>query len=195
MGNGISSFNPTQNTSNVDEKISNIELKYNILVIGDRGVGKTSLLSKYFDDQFDDSYESTMSIDLKTQKIRMDDNRLCQLHIWDYSGALLEVRFKTVTIHYYRGAHGIIIVYDVNERNTFTNVERWMKDIKEFSKETVAIILVGNKIDLINRQVTFDEGKQLALSHNIPFIEVSAKNRTNLDEPFLSIIKNLPNLN
>lgn len=107
------------------------------------------------------------------------------MQIWDTAG---QDRFRTLTSSYYRGAHGIIIVYDVTSRDSFDNVRQWMKEIEKFASEHVNKLLVGNKWDLEEqREVTTDEGKDLAKKFDIPFLEVSAKNAVCVDETFTTM--------
>jgi len=184
--------NTLQTINKQQERKSEYDFQFNVMLIGDSGVGKSSLLLRYSDDQFIESFISTLGVDLKIKTITTDDNKYCKLQLWDTAG---QERFRTITASYYRGAHGIIIVYDVTERPTFINVERWMKEIQKYAKENVEIILIGNKSDLQDRQVTFEEGKQLATNLNLPFLEVSAKNRTNVDETFKRLINKLRGIN
>ena len=107
---------------------------------------------------------------------------MVKLQIWDTAG---QERFRTITSSYYRGAHGIIIVYDVTDRQSFENVEHWLKEIDRYANVTVNKLLVGNKCDLQSKKVvTFDEGKALADKHGIKFMESSAKNAHNVEQAF-----------
>jgi len=100
---------------------------------------------------------------------------------WDTAG---QERFRTLTSSYYRGAHGIIIVYDVTNRESFDNVRQWMQEIDKFASESVNKLLVGNKCDLDSREITTEEGQELSKQFDVPFLEVSAKNSTNIEETF-----------
>ena len=107
---------------------------------------------------------------------------MSNLRQWDTAG---QERFRTLTSSYYRGAHGIIIVYDVTNKESFDNVRQWMQEIEKFAADSVIKLLVGNKCDLEEkREVAFDEGQELAKQFNVPFLEVSAKNSTNIEETF-----------
>ena len=113
------------------------------------------------------------------------DNQNVKLQIWDTAG---QERFRTLTASYYRGAHGIIIVYDVTDRETFENVRQWMHEIERFANDTVCKVLVGNKSDLEDRRkVAREEGEELARHYGIPFLETSAKNNRSVEESFVTM--------
>ena len=121
------------------------------------------------------------------QKIRTVelDAKTIKLQIWDTAG---QERFRTITSSYYRGAHGIIVVYDVTDAESFNNVKQWLHEIDRYANENVNKLLVGNKSDLQNkRAVTYEQGKELADSLNIEFLETSAKNSTNVEKAFMAM--------
>lgn len=121
------------------------------------------------------------------QKIKTVDvqSKVVKLQIWDTAG---QEKFRTITSSYYRGAHGVIVVYDVTRRETFNNVRNWMNEISKYASESVNKLLIGNKCDNdSNRQVSFEEGKELADSLGIPFMESSAKTSENVEKVFISI--------
>jgi Ras-related protein Rab-1A len=164
------------------------DLLFKILIIGDSGVGKSCLLLKFTDRYFNDSYISTIGVDFKIQTIQLD-NKIIKLQIWDTAG---QDRFKTITTSYYRGSHGIVIVYDITDKESFLNVHNWLEEINKYASDNVKILLVGNKCDLQNhRQVSIQEGKELANRLNIPFIEASAKDSTNVQQLFINLAKTL----
>ena len=118
----------------------------------------------------------------------MDQNRI-KLQIWDTAG---QERFRTLTASYYRGAHGIIIVYDVTDRETFESVRQWMSEIDRFANENVCKVLVGNKCDLNDRrQVAREEAEELARSFGMPHIETSAKSNLCVEDCFLTMAKQI----
>ena len=114
---------------------------------------------------------------------------MVKLQIWDTAG---QERFRTITSSYYRGAHGIIVVYDVTERESFDCVKQWMNEIDRYATENVNRLLVGNKCDLdAQRQVTYDEGAEMAKSFRIKFLECSAKNSHNVEESFVTMAREI----
>eukprot|EP00494_Astrolonche_serrata_P028890 UN29157 len=126
-----------------------------LLLVGDSGVGKTCLLLSFTSEEFDSDSRSTIGVDLKVKILNVRGQR-AKLTIWDTAG---QEQFRTLTSAYYRGAHGVILVYDVTRENTFKNIREWLKEVEIFStKENVIKALVGNKIDLSKRQVTREEG-------------------------------------
>jgi Ras-related protein Rab-1A len=160
------------------------DLLFKILIIGDSGVGKSCLLLKFTDRYFNDSYISTIGVDFKIQTIQLD-NKIIKLQIWDTAG---QDRFKTITTSYYRGSHGIVIVYDITDKESFLNVHNWLEEINKYASYKVKILLVGNKCDLEKeRQVSIQEGQELANKLNIPFIEASAKDSTNVQQLFIKL--------
>lgn len=161
---------------------------FKLLLIGDSGVGKSCLLLRFADDTYTDSYISTIGVDFKIKTVEMD-SKIVKLQIWDTAG---QERFKTITSSYYRGAHGIIIVYDVTDPESFNNVRNWMQEIDKYAAENVNKLLVGNKCDMVAKKaVSYEEGKELADSHGIRFIETSAKNAHNVEAAFCVMAKEL----
>lgn len=124
-------------------------------------------------------------MDFKTKNILLDGKKI-HMQIWDTAG---QDRFRTITKNYYKGAHGIIMAYSINDRNSFLNIDNWMKQIKDNASETVAIILVATKCDMPDRSVQFVEGKKMADYYGVPYIETSAKNDTNVEEAFEIIVR------
>jgi small GTP-binding protein len=131
---------------------------------------------------------NSIGVDFKLKNIEIDSKKI-KLQIWDTAG---QERFKTITTSYYKGAHAILIVFDITDRESFEHVRNWMADIDKFAKEGVLRILVGNKCDLENsRQVRKEEGNEIANKYGIKYIETSAKETTNIEDLFISTAKNL----
>ena len=144
---------------------------FKLLLIGDSGVGKSCLLLRFADDTYTESYISTIGVDFKIRTIQLEGKTI-KLQIWDTAG---QERFRTITSSYYRGAHGIIVVYDVTEMETFNNVKQWLHEIDRYASEGVNKLLVGNKADLVTKkQVETQAAKEFADSLGIPFLEVPA---------------------
>ena len=156
-----------------------------LLMIGDSGVGKSCLLLRFSDDSFSKNFITTIGIDFKLKTIEIDSKRI-KLQIWDTAG---QERFRTITTAYYRGAMGIILVYDITEEQTFLNIRNWIRNIDQnTSPNQVEKILIGNKCDLNDeRQVSVEKGQNLADEYNIKFFEASAKNDTNVQEAFINL--------
>ncbi|KPP70071.1 hypothetical protein Z043_111128 [Scleropages formosus] len=136
------------------------------------------------DDTYTESYISTIGVDFKIRTIEME-GKTVKLQIWDTAG---QERFRTITSSYYRGAHGIIIVYDVTDQESFNNVKQWLQEIDRYACENVSKLLVGNKCDLASKKVVdFTTGKEYAMSLQIPFLETSAKNASNVEKAFFTM--------
>ncbi|XP_037596882.1 ras-related protein Rab-18 isoform X2 [Cebus imitator] len=172
-----------------------------ILIIGESGVGKSSLLLRFTDDTFDPELAATIGVDFKVKTISVDGNKAklaiwVTLHwqtenfflkgqiefspalkwpIWQYDTAGQE-RFRTLTPSYYRGAQGVILVYDVTRRDTFVKLDNWLNELETYcTRNDIVNMLVGNKIDKENREVDRNEGLKFARKHSMLFIEASAK--------------------
>jgi len=163
---------------------------FKLLLIGDSGVGKSCLLLRFADDTYTESYISTIGVDFKIRTIELNGKTI-KLQIWDTAG---QERFRTITSSYYRGAHGIIVVYDITDQVSFNNVKQWMQEIDRYACENVNKLLVGNKSDLINkRAVDLNAAKEFADALGIPFLETSAKNATNVEQAFLTMAGEIKN--
>jgi len=159
---------------------------FKLLLIGDSGVGKSSLLLRFADNTFSDSFIATIGVDFKIRTIDLNGAQV-KLQIWDTAG---QERFRTITSSYYRGAHGIIVVYDITNPDSFANVRKWLQEINRYASENVQKILVGNKCDLVSeRKVSYEDAKELADELGVTFLETSAKNATNVDVAFENMAK------
>ncbi|XP_031625973.1 ras-related protein Rab-35 [Contarinia nasturtii] len=158
---------------------------FKLLIIGDSGVGKSSLLLRFADNTFSNSYITTIGVDFKIRTVDIEGKRV-KLQIWDTAG---QERFRTITSTYYRGTHGVIIVYDVTNGESFANVKRWLQEI-EHNCDVVNKVLVGNKNDDPNQKVVITEDAQrFAKQMDIQLFETSAKDNLNVEEMFLAITK------
>ncbi|KAK0410561.1 hypothetical protein QR680_005196 [Steinernema hermaphroditum] len=163
---------------------------FKLLLIGDSGVGKSCLLLRFADDTYTESYISTIGVDFKIRTIELED-KVIKLQIWDTAG---QERFRTITSSYYRGAHGIIVVYDITDQESFNNVKQWLQEIDRYACENVNKLLVGNKCDLNNkRAVEHNIAKEYADQLGIPFLETSAKSSTNVEQAFLTMAGEIKN--
>jgi len=161
---------------------------FKILLIGDAGVGKSCLLRRFKDDCFTDQYSSTNGVDLKLRNIEQDGKTI-KLQIWDTAG---QEDLRTITSSYYQGAHGIIVVYDTSDMESFNNVNHWLQEIDRYAAAGVNKLLVGNKSDA-KRQVETTAAKDLAESLSIPFIETSAKSADNVELAFTTMASEIRN--
>mmetsp|Transcript_24290 Transcript_24290/g.26984 ORF Transcript_24290/g.26984 Transcript_24290/m.26984 type:complete len:201 (+) Transcript_24290:25-627(+) len=155
---------------------------FKILLIGDSAVGKSSLLLRFADQAFNTSFISTIGVDFKIRTVDMEGKKV-KLQIWDTAG---QEKFRTITSSYYRGAHGIIVVYDVTNENSFEHVESWLEEIEKYCSGSVQKLLVGNKSDL-PKAVPTATAEGFANERDVLFMETSAKNNTNVDETFLKL--------
>lgn len=157
---------------------------FKLLLIGDSGVGKSCLLLRFADDTYTESYISTIGVDFKIRTINLD-GKVIKLQIWDTAG---QERFRTITSSYYRGAHGIIVVYDCTDMETFNNLKQWLEEIDRYACDNVNKLLVGNKNDkTANKTVDYEIAKEYADHLKIPFLETSAKNGSNVEQAFLTM--------
>eukprot|EP00922_Rhytidocystis_sp_ex-Travisia-forbesii_P037537 GHVS01055947.1.p1 GENE.GHVS01055947.1~~GHVS01055947.1.p1 ORF type:complete len:253 (-),score=33.60 GHVS01055947.1:282-1040(-) len=155
-----------------------------LLLLGDSAVGKSSLLMRFCEQRFDNSFVLTIGVDFKTKVVQSGDKKL-KLQVWDTAG---QERFRTITPAYFRSAMGVVLTYDVTNATTFANLRRWMKNVEDYTDANVQIILIGNKCDLENkREIPRQKGEDLAAEYSMPFFESSAKQNLNVDAAFLCI--------
>lgn len=164
---------------------------FKILILGDSSVGKTCLLLRYTENKFANHYFTTIGLDCKFKSLKIDD-KLIGLSIYDTAG---QERFRTITKSYYHGCHGIILVYDIENPDTFNSISTWIEQIKPNIDKNVTKILIGNKCDSTNRKVVFDEGKKLSQEFNMIFFETSALTGENVNEVFECMVRDLLNKN
>ena len=164
------------------------EITFKILLLGDSSVGKTCFLKRYTDNTFQDAYLSTIGFDFKFKTVTLKSGKKVKVQLWDTAG---QERFRTIAKSYYKGAHGIILIYDVTNRKTFENIRKWLNQIKEETSNKISIILVANKIDCDadSRLVSKEEGEYLAKNANLPIYEASAKESINVNESFQFLIE------
>ncbi|KAF2213168.1 hypothetical protein CERZMDRAFT_120977 [Cercospora zeae-maydis SCOH1-5] len=182
---------PTTPLPTYDESeaaLNRYDYLFKLLLIGDSGVGKSCLLLRFADDTYTESYISTIGVDFKIRTIELD-GKTVKLQIWDTAG---QERFRTITSSYYRGAHGICVVYDVTDMDSFNNVKQWLQEIDRYATEGVNKLLVGNKSDMSDKKVVeYTVAKEFADSLGIPFLETSAKNASNVEQAFLTMARQI----
>jgi len=160
------------------------DLLFKLLLIGDSGVGKTCILFRFSDDAFNTTFISTIGIDFKIKTVELRGKKI-KLQIWDTAG---QERFHTITTSYYRGAMGIMLVYDITQPKTFDNIAKWLRNIDEHANEDVEKMILGNKCDMEDkRMVSKERGESIAREHGIRFLETSAKANVNIERSFLDL--------
>ena len=158
---------------------------FKLVLIGDSGVGKTNILSRYLTNQFSASTQPTVGVEFGSKIIKKGE-KLIKLQIWDTAG---QERYKSITSAYYKGAKGAFVVYDISRKSTFDNVDKWINELKNNGSEDVFILLVGNKSDLNDqREISEEEVKKKAEVYNIAFCETSALKGNNIEFAFESLI-------
>lgn len=158
-----------------------------IVLIGDAGVGKSSFLLQYTEQRFSPSYMSTIGVDFKLKNIEVDGTPI-MLQIWDTAG---QERFRTIAISYYKNAEAAVLMYDCTNADSFEHIKDWNEQLMIHGIEGVRRIIIGNKSDLPNRKVTFDEGQRLASELGAKFMETSALLGQNINETFDTVAKDI----
>ena len=163
------------------------DLKFKLILLGDSGVGKTNLISRYISNSFDENTRATIGVEFFCKNYRINHKKLIKVEIWDTAG---QERYKAITSVYYKGAKGAFIVYDITSRKSFENIDKWIGEINEKTSNEVKIIIIGNKTDLNNeREITREEALVKFEDRDIPIIETSALEDTNVNEAFINLIK------
>lgn len=158
---------------------------FKVVLIGDSGVGKSNLLSRFTRNEFNLESKSTIGVEFATRSIQVD-GRTIKAQIWDTAG---QERYRAITAAYYRGAVGALLVYDIAKHLTYENVERWLKELRDHADSNIVIMLVGNKSDLRHlRAVPTEEAKAYAERNGLSFIETSALDSTNVEQAFTNIL-------
>ena len=170
------------------DKSFNYDMIFKIVLMGDASVGKTNILSKYLNDEFDPNSKATVGVEFATKNFTIEEN-VIKAQIWDTAG---QERYRSITSAYYKGAKGCLLVYDITRKATFETIDKWISELKSTSDNNLTILLIGNKCDLESqRQVTKIEAEEKAKYHNIAFMETSALDGTNLDKAFDVLINDV----
>ena len=157
-------------------------------MIGDSGVGKSCLLLRFADDVFNETYITTIGVDFKLKSLKIDGSDV-KLQIWDTAG---QERFRTITASYYRGAQGIIIVYDVTDIQSFNHVKQWLEEIEGNASQNVVKMLVGNKNDKdAVKAVTTEQAEEFAKQEGLKFFETSAKESINVETAYVELAREI----
>ncbi len=161
---------------------------FKVVLIGDSGVGKSNLLSRFTRNEFNLESKSTIGVEFATKNIQAD-NKIIKAQIWDTAG---QERYRAITSAYYRGAVGALLVYDISKRSSYDNVSRWLKELRDHADQNIVIMLVGNKKDLRHmRQIQTDEAKEFCKQNKLFFIETSALADSNVGTAFETILKEI----
>ena len=164
----------------------NYDFIFKVLLLGNSDVGKSSLILRYVDQVWSDTFVPTIGVDFKVKTLELQ-NKQIKMQIWDTAG---QERFRNVISSYFRGAHGILLIYDVTNRDSFKNLESWLIEIEQNSSENVLKVLIGNKNDLVDdKEIKTEEGQAFANRNGMQFIETSAKENTNVTEAFECLAK------
>ena len=186
----IKDNNPEKNDD--EEDITNKDIiEFKIILIGSVSVGKTSIFNKFTTGKFSTLYNSTITAECKSKFLKVNKNLYAKLVIWDTCGS---ENFRSVTKQYYRGADGAIVIFDLTDQNSFNDLKKWIKDIKNYGEKDIQILIVGNKLDLFNqRKVTQSQANNFCKENNYKYIESSAKDGTNLLKIFEELTFDLTN--
>ena len=174
--------NPNNNSD------QNYEFIFKVLLLGNSNVGKSSIFLRFVDDIWNDTFVPTIGVDFKIKTFEIDSKKI-KMQIWDTAG---QERFKNIIASYYRGAHGILLLYDVTDKDSFKNLSNWLIEIEKNASKNVLRVLIGNKCDLEEKRViSFNQGKEFADTYGLKFIETSAKKNLNVTEAFETLGREL----
>jgi small GTP-binding protein len=155
-----------------------------LLIIGESAVGKSCLLLRFAENKFTENFLTTIGIDFKVRHVEIENTKV-RLQVWDTAG---QEKFRTITKAYYRGAHGILLVYDVTSVDSFDQTRQWMKSIQDNTTDPVSVIFVGNKCDM-ERRVPLEDAQALANEFGVEYYETSAKDGRNVESTFFRLAK------
>ena len=162
--------------------------QFKIILIGDSNVGKTSLINRFMGFEFQENYACTINADFKIKTLSIDQSTGAELTVWDTCG---QEKFRSLTRQYFKDAHGILLVYDVSNENSFKGLNLWLNEIRNNTKNAVSIVLVGNKIDIFDRKISQKEGNDYALKNKLLYVETSSKEGINIDSPFENLANDI----
>ena len=166
-----------------------VEFVFKILLLGDSEVGKSCFLMRYSDNVFVENYITTIGLDYKLKNVKLDSGKTIKVQLWDTAG---QDKYRTIAKNYFKGSHGILLLYDITKQSSFNNIREWIQDIREEVSPKAIIFLIGNKIDLADqRKISKEKGIELAEEYKLPFFEASAKSGENVDEVFKALYKKI----
>ena len=162
---------------------------FKVLLLGDSTVGKTCFLMRFTENTFQEIHMSTIGLDYRFKKMTLENQEVATVQIWDTAG---QDRFRAITKNYYKGAHGILLIYDVTNQKSFDNVKNWVGQIRENASEKAIIYIVGNKVDdTAHRVVSKEQGEETAKEFNLKFYEASAKEDINIAPTFQALVNDI----
>ena len=183
----VNEFNSTKIQNNYSVDRVTYELK--IILVGNSGVGKTSLLGRFIGNEFNTNYNCTVSVEFKTKYLSIDAFTAANLVIWDTCG---QERYRSLTKSYFKDAHGILLIYDVSDEKSFEDLDLWLKEIKEIAPEKSSILLVGNKVDL-PRVISIQDVNDFAIKNKLQYVEVSCLEGRFIETPFQNLSSDIVN--
>ena len=164
------------------------EMMIKVILIGDSGVGKTNIMSKFLNNQFLEDSKATVGVEFGS-KLFIQQGHKIKAQIWDTAG---QEKYKAITSAYYKGSKGALVIYDITQKETFANIEKWVNDLKCKGDPKITIIIIGNKNDLEEkRQISKEQGEEKAKSFGCAFLETSAFSGDNIEKAFEMMVKEI----
>ena len=175
-------------TPNPNQGDKDYEFIFKVLFLGNSNVGKSSLFLRFVDDIWNDTFVPTIGVDFKIKTLEIDQKKV-KLQIWDTAG---QERFKNIISSYYRGVHGILLIYDVTDKDSFKNLNNWLIEIEKNANKNVVKVLIGNKADLEDKRIiSYNQGKEFADMYGLKYIETSAKKNINVRDAFETLAREI----
>ena len=176
------------NIEDVSSSDEREDYKLKVVIVGDSGVGKSNLIKRFTTNEFNEHSKATVGVEFLSRSYKIND-KIFKIEMWDTAG---QERYKSITAAYYKGAKGALIVYDTTSAKSFENVDKWLGEIKEKAGKDIKLIIIGNKIDLKDKKViTTEQALTRAKELDIPLMETSAKDATNVKEAFHDLLKEM----
>ena len=164
------------------------EMMIKVILIGDSGVGKTNIMSKFLKNQFLEDSKATVGVEFGS-KLFIQQGHKIKAQIWDTAG---QEKYKAITSAYYKGSKGALVIYDITQKETFANIEKWVNDLKCKGDPKITVIIIGNKNDLEEkRQISKEQGEEKAKSFGCAFLETSAFSGDNIEKAFEMMVKEI----
>lgn len=165
------------------------EVQFKLVLLGNSSVGKTSIINRFAKDEFTEFEEPTIGASFLTKKVPLDDGSTVKFDLWDTAG---QERYKSLAPMYYKGAAAALVVFDVTAPESFEGAKDWVRELQQNAPPSIIIALAANKVDLSNRRVSTEQGKELAQRHSLMYFEMSAKTGECVQEGFRELAKRLP---